>query len=284
MEKKKHHKNNSSSNLEQFKPKLIKRDIQIIPNKKENIIPSVFNINIKKPVRRNSQKKFNSNSINISKKGNNKNKDIYSARENNNNRKKQQSKKQKKFKNIDEIVLFLQKNIRNYLYRIHNEPKLQMIKMLKEKKKNLFENYKIINNPTLINEFKKEQIEKNNNDINENNKIMEDNKEKIIDNKNENNNLESEKVIDEKKEEKNIRKYIPEKSNKLNEDLEGLKDTYDDISDIEEEIINNYIEEPKEIIPENIIVNNKKKKKKVNNNFKFEIVIDKKNNKSIWNK
>ena len=45
MENKKNYKNHSSSNLEQIKPKLIKRDIKIISNKKENIIPSAFNIN-----------------------------------------------------------------------------------------------------------------------------------------------------------------------------------------------------------------------------------------------
>ena len=65
------------------------------------------------------------------------------------------------FAGIDEIVLLLQKHIRKYLYRIHNDPKLQMVRMLKEKKKNLFENYKISNNPILINEFMKEQAEKN---------------------------------------------------------------------------------------------------------------------------
>ena len=43
MENKKNYKNNSTSNLDQIKPKLIKRDIKIVPNKKENIIPSVFN-------------------------------------------------------------------------------------------------------------------------------------------------------------------------------------------------------------------------------------------------
>ena len=63
---------------------------------------------------------------------------------------------------------------------------------------------------------------------------------------------------------------------KTNEDLEGLNDKYDDIGSIDEEIINNYIEEPKEINIENIIVKPKKRIKKPANNFKFELVIDKK--------
>ena len=43
MDNKKNQKNNSSCNLEQMKPKLIKRDIKLVSNKKENIVPSVFN-------------------------------------------------------------------------------------------------------------------------------------------------------------------------------------------------------------------------------------------------
>ena len=259
MESKKHHKNNSSNNLDQIKPKLIKRDFQLIPSKKENIIPSVFNI--KKSVRKDSQKKNSSNSINAQKKGNNKSREIYSAKEIKS--RKKQKKNAKKFNNIDEIVLFLQKNIRKYLYRIHNEPKLQMIKILKEKKKNLFENYKIINNPSLINELKNEQIEKNSNDKNININ-SENNIQNISDNKTENINSDSDinNKENKEKEEKKIQKYIVEKSTKLNDDLEGLKDNFDDLSDIDEEIIKNYIEEPKEINLENNINNKNKKEEK----------------------
>ena len=68
MENKKNYKNHSSSNLEQIKPKLIKRDIKIISNKKENIIPSAFNIN--KEIKKNnlSQNINESNSKNKNKK------------------------------------------------------------------------------------------------------------------------------------------------------------------------------------------------------------------------
>ena len=277
MDNKKNQKNNSSCNLEQMKPKLIKRDIKLVSNKKENIVPSVFNIN--KPIKKNSSKNTNgSNSKNKTKKSIIKSREINSARE----RKavNKPKKRVRKFKDIDEIVLLLQKHIRKYLYRIHNDPKLQMVRMLKEKKKNLFENYKISNNPILINEFMKEQAEKNKNDENINTKIIND--ENIIDN------TSDEKIvndnpdinIEEKKENenKNFIKYEIKKSDKLNEDLEGLQDKYDDLSSIDEEILQNYIEEPKEINNENSIINkNKKKRKKKINNFKFELVMEKKN-------
>ena len=277
MDNKKNQKNNSSCNLEQMKPKLIKRDIKLVSNKKENIVPSVFNIN--KPIKKNSSKNTNgSNSKNKTKKSIIKSREINSARE----RKavNKPKKRVRKFKDIDEIVLLLQKHIRKYLYRIHNDPKLQMVRMLKEKKKNLFENYKISNNPILINEFMKEQAEKNKNDENINTKIIND--ENILDN------TSDEKIvndnpdinIEEKKEieNKNFIKYEIKKSDKLNEDLEGLQDKYDDLSSIDEEILQNYIEEPKEINNENSIINkNKKRRKKQINNFKFELVIEKKN-------
>ena len=277
MDNKKNQKNNSSCNLEQMKPKLIKRDIKLVSNKKENIVPSVFNIN--KPIKKNSSKNTNdSNPKNKTKKSIIKSREINSARE----RKavNKPKKRVRKFKDIDEIVLLLQKHIRKYLYRIHNDPKLQMVRMLKEKKKNLFENYKISNNPILINEFMKEQAEKNKNDENINTKIIND--ENILDN------TSDEKIvndnpdinIEEKKEieNKNFIKYEIKKSDKLNEDLEGLQDKYDDLSSIDEEILQNYIEEPKEINNENSIINkNKKKRKKQINNFKFELVMEKKN-------
>ena len=277
MDNKKNQKNNSSCNLEQMKPKLIKRDIKLVSNKKENIVPSAFNIN--KPIKKISSKNTNgSNSKNKTKKSTIKSREINSARE----RKavNKPKKRVRKFKDIDEIVLLLQKHIRKYLYRIHNDPKLQMVRMLKEKKKNLFENYKISNNPILINEFMKEQAEKNKNDENINTKIIND--ENILDNtsdeKIENDNPDIN--IEEKKEieNKNFIKYEIKKSDKLNEDLEGLQDKYDDLSSIDEEILQNYIEEPKEINNENSIINkNKKRRKKQINNFKFELVIEKKN-------
>ena len=264
-----------SSNLEQIKPKLIKRDIKIISSKKENVIPSVFNIN--KSMRKNSsqKKERKSNSKNNTGKNKIKNREIYSARERRNFIKPK--KKPRKFKDIDEIVLLLQKHIRNYLNRIHNDPKLQMIRMLKEKKKNLFENYKIEKNPTLINEFKKEQEEKNKSDENINLKNEDD-----IDNKLDINNEKSDFLDNDEEEKenptKNIIKYVVIKSDKLNEDLEGLQDKYDDLSSIDEDIIKNYIEEPKEISNENNSVNKiKKRKKKPINNVKFELVMEKKN-------
>ena len=277
MDNKKNQKNNSSCNLEQMKPKLIKRDIKLVSNKKENIVPSAFNIN--KPIKKNSSKNTNgSNSKNKTKKSIIKSREINSARE----RKavNKPKKRVRKFKDIDEIVLLLQKHIRKYLYRIHNDPKLQMVRMLKEKKKNLFENYKISNNPILINEFMKEQAEKNKNDENINTKIINDENisdntsdEKIV-NDNPDINIEEKKEI----ENKNFIKYEIKKSDKLNEDLEGLQDKYDDLSSIDEEILQNYIEEPKEINNENSIINkNKKKRKKQINNFKFELVMEKKN-------
>ena len=225
MENKKNNKSYSSNNLDQIKPKLLKRDIKIISNKKENIIPSVFNIN--KPIKKSnlSQNRSDSNSNNKNKKIIIKSREIKSSRENRIvNRPK---KRKKKFKNIDEIVLLIQKHIRKYLERIHNDPKLQMIKMLKEKKKNLFENYKIEKNPSLINEFKKEQIEKNKNDENINSENQ-DNFEKIS-NLNSENNRDEFNEQNQDIENKNIIKYIIKKSDKLNEDLEGLEDKYIDI-------------------------------------------------------
>ena len=278
MDNKKNVKNYASSNLEQIKPKLIKRDIKIVSNKKENIIPSVFNINNKPAIKNSSQNIHVSNPKNQNKKSFIKNREIYSSRgrKNVNNPKK----KPRKFKDIDEIVLLLQKHIRKYLERIHNDPKLQMIRMLKEKKKNLFENYNITKNPNLINEFKKEQEEKNKNDENEN--INNENKDNIDEN-HINQNIEKGDIainVEEKKENENqnIIKYVIKRSEILNEDLEGLQDKYDDLSSIDEDIIKNYIEEPKEIIDENNSINKiKKKRKKPANNFKFELVIEKKN-------
>ena len=248
MDNKKNVKNYSCSNLEQIKPKIIKRDIKIVSNKKENIMPSAFNN--KPSIKNSSQNIHGSGSKNKNKKNLIKNREIYSSRgrKNVNNPKK----KPRKFKDIDEIVLLLQKHIRKYLERIHNDPKLQMIRMLKEKKKNLFENYNIIKNPNLINEFKKEQEEKNKNDENENiNEKNEDNIENHV-----NQNFEKGDMminIEEKKENENkkVVKYVIKKSEKLNEDLEGLQDKYDDLSSIDEDIIKNYIEERKEIIDEN---------------------------------
>ena len=276
MENKKNPKNYLSSNLEQTKPKLIKRDIKIISSKKENIIPSVFNIN--KSMRRNSstkkERKSNSkNTTNVKTKI--KKREIYSARERKNVIKPK--KKPRKFKDIDEIVLLLQKHIRNYLNRLHNDPKLQMIRMLKEKKKNLFDNYKIEKNPTLINEFKKEQEEKNKSDENINIK-NESNIDNIIDINNEKDDSFDNDEEEKENPTKNIIKYVVNKSDKLNEDLEGLQDKYDDLSSIDEEIKQNYIEEPKEISNENNNINKvKKRRKKPVNNFKFELVMEKKN-------
>ena len=273
MENKKNYKNNSTSNLDQIKPKLIKRDIKIVPNKKENIIPSVFNIN-KSITKKSSQNINDSNQKNKTKRFITKSREIKSSKGTRNIDKPK--KRARKFKNIDEIVLLLQKHVRKYLERIHNDPKLQMIRMLKEKKKNLFENYKIEKNPALISEFKKEQVEKNKNDENMN-LNEQDNIEKELNENIENNN--NEVNIEEKNEIENqkIIKYVVKKSDKLNEDLEGLQDEFDDLSSIDEDILKNYIEEPKEINLDNNINKIKKKKKKPANNFKFEIVIDKKN-------
>ena len=277
MENKKNPKNYLSSNLEQTKPKLIKRDIKIISSKKENIIPSVFNIN--KSMRRNSstkkERKSNSKNKTTNAKTKIKKREIYSARERKNVIKPK--KKTRKFKDIDEIVLLLQKHIRNYLNRLHNDPKLQMIRMLKEKKKNLFDNYKIEKNPTLINEFKKEQEEKNKSDENINIK-NESNIDNIIDINNEKDDSFDNDEEEKENPTKNIIKYVVNKSDKLNEDLEGLQDKYDDLSSIDEEIKKNYIEEPKEISNENNNINKVKKRRKIPvNNFKFELVMEKKN-------
>lgn len=274
MENKKVYKNtNSIGNFEQINPKLIKRDIKIISNKKENIIPSVFNIN-KSVTKNQPQNISNFNQKDKIKKINTKSREIKSSKGIGNIDKSK--KRAKKFKDIDEIVLLLQKHVRKYLERIHNDPKLKMIKMLKEKKKNLFENYKITKNPALINEFKKELAEKNKNDeninLNEKDCIEKEPNENIETNNNEINMGEKKEI-----ENQNIIKYIIKKSDKLNEDLEGLQDEFDDLSSIDNDILNNYIEEPKEINMENNVNKVKKKRKKPMNNFKFEIILEKRN-------
>ena len=274
MEKKKVYKNtNSIGNFEQINPKLIKRDIKIISNKKENIIPSVFNIN-KSVTKNQPQNISNFNQKDKIKKINTKSREIKSSKGIGNIDKSKKG--AKKFKDIDEIVLLLQKHVRKYLERIHNDPKLKMIKMLKEKKKNLFENYKITKNPALINEFKKELAEKNKNDeninLNEKDCIEKEPNENIETNNNEINMGEKKEI-----ENQNIIKYIIKKSDKLNEDLEGLQDEFDDLSSIDNDILNDYIEEPKEINMENNVNKVKKKRKKPMNNFKFEIIMEKRN-------
>ena len=274
MENKKVYKNtNSIGNFEQINPKLIKRDIKIISNKKENIIPSVFNIN-KSVTKNQPQNISNFNQKDKIKKINTKSREIKSSKGIGNIDKSK--KRAKKFKDIDEIVLLLQKHVRKYLERIHNDPKLKMIKMLKEKKKNLFENYKITKNPALINEFKKELAEKNKNDeninLNEKDCIEKEPNENIETNNNEINMGEKKEI-----ENQNIIKYIIKKSDKLNEDLEGLQDEFDDLSSIDNDILNDYIEEPKGINMENNVNKVKKKRKKPMNNFKFEIIMEKRN-------
>ena len=274
MENKKVYKNtNSIGNFEQINPKLIKRDIKIISNKKENIIPSVFNIN-KSVTKNQPQNISNFNQKDKIIKINTKSREIKSSKGIGNIDKSK--KRAKKFKDIDEIVLLLQKHVRKYLERIHNDPKLKMIKMLKEKKKNLFENYKITKNPALINEFKKELAEKNKNDeninLNEKDCIEKEPNENIETNNNEINMGEKKEI-----ENQNIIKYIIKKSDKLNEDLEGLQDEFDDLSSIDNDILNDYIEEPKEINMENNVNKVKKKRKKPMNNFKFEIIMEKRN-------
>ena len=274
MENKKVYKNtNSIGNFEQINPKLIKRDIKIISNKKENIIPSVFNIN-KSVTKNQPQNISNFNQKDKIIKINTKSREIKSSKGIGNIGKSK--KRAKKFKDIDEIVLLLQKHVRKYLERIHNDPKLKMIKMLKEKKKNLFENYKITKNPALINEFKKELAEKNKNDeninLNEKDCIEKEPNENIETNNNEINMGEKKEI-----ENQNIIKYIIKKSDKLNEDLEGLQDEFDDLSSIDNDILNDYIEEPKEINMENNVNKVKKKRKKPMNNFKFEIIMEKRN-------
>ena len=274
MENKKVYKNtNSIGNFEQINPKLIKRDIKIISNKKENIIPSVFNIN-KSVTKNQPQNISNFNQKDKIKKIGTKSREIKSSKGIGNIDKSK--KRAKKFKDIDEIVLLLQKHVRKYLERIHNDPKLKMIKMLKEKKKNLFENYKITKNPALINEFKKELAEKNKNDeninLNEKDCIEKEPNENIETNNNEINMGEKKEI-----ENQNIIKYIIKKSDKLNEDLEGLQDEFDDLSSIDNDILNDYIEEPKEINMENNVNKVKKKRKKPMNNFKFEIIMEKRN-------
>ena len=274
MENKKVYKNtNSIGNFEQINPKLIKRDIKIISNKKENIIPSVFNIN-KSVTKNQPQNISNFNQKDKIKKINTKSREIKSSKGIGNIDKSK--KRAKKFKDIDEIVLLLQKHVRKYLERIHNDPKLKMIKMLKETKKNLFENYKITKNPALINEFKKELAEKNKNDeninLNEKDCIEKEPNENIETNNNEINMGEKKEI-----ENQNIIKYIIKKSDKLNEDLEGLQDEFDDLSSIDNDILNDYIEEPKEINMENNVNKVKKKRKKPMNNFKFEIIMEKRN-------
>ena len=158
---------NSNNKIELPRPKLIKRGIKIAQNKKENF-PPVFNIN--KSTKKNSLQSTN-NIYSNNKSTKIKKREIYSAgmRKSNNKPKK----KKKKFKNIDEIVLLIQRCVRRYLYRIHNEPKLQMIKMLREKKRSLFENYKIIDKPEIIAGLKNEIIE-NNLNLNEKNKDSND--------------------------------------------------------------------------------------------------------------
>ena len=274
MENKKVYKNtNYIGNFEQINPKLIKRDIKIISNKKENIIPSVFNIN-KSVTKNQPQNISNFNQKDKIIKINTKSREIKSSKGIGNIDKSK--KRAKKFKDIDEIVLLLQKHVRKYLERIHNDPKLKMIKMLKEKKKNLFENYKITKNPALINEFKKELAEKNKNDeninLNEKDCIEKEPNENIETNNNEINMGEKKEI-----ENQNIIKYIIKKSDKLNEDLEGLQDEFDDLSSIDNDILNDYIEEPKEINMENNVNKVKKKRKKPMNNFKFEIIMEKRN-------
>ena len=213
---------NSNNNIELPRPKLIKRGIKIAQNKKENF-PPVFTIN--KSTKKNSLQSTN-NIYSNNRSTKIKKREIYSAgmRKSNNKPKK----KKKKFKNIDEVVLLIQRCVRRYLYRIHNEPKLQMIKMLREKKRSLFENYKIIDKPEIIAGLKNEKIE-NSNDAEDNNILMNNDKKNNLNENKGNNDIEVKDNSD-----KNIDDSSPLDNNNNNNSKPNINEAQNEIENEKE--------------------------------------------------
>ena len=170
---------------------------------------------------------------------------------NNNNIKTSKNIKQKRFNNIDEAVIIIQKCFRKYLNKIHNTNS-ELMKMINERKKNILQNYNILDNQSIVNN-------KNNKDNNNNNNT--------IDNYCENNNINNQ--YNDKEEPYNINN---KKIKQIKEDIivnyNEINNNYEEDSTIYK---NNYDESnDKNTLENDNILNNNYNKKNVNININVD--------------
>ena len=132
--------------------------------KKKNHMNEYKIIKGKNNNRNNSGSKSNNNSYHNNKNdiyinSNNKQRTKNSFYEENPKKNSKSNIKQKKFKNIDEAVILIQRCFRKYLNKIHNTNS-ELMKMINERKKNILQNYNIFDNQSI---FDNKENKKSNN-------------------------------------------------------------------------------------------------------------------------
>ena len=132
--------------------------------KKKNHMSEYKIIKGKNNNRNNSGSKSNNNSYHNNKNdiyinSNNKQRTKNSFYEENPKKNSKSNIKQKKFKNIDEAVILIQRCFRKYLNKIHNTNS-ELMKMINERKKNILQNYNIFDNQSI---FDNKENKKSNN-------------------------------------------------------------------------------------------------------------------------
>ena len=132
--------------------------------KKKNHMSEYKIIKGKNNNRNNSGSKSNNNSYYNNKNdiyinSNNKQRTKNSFYEENPKKNSKSNIKQKKFKNIDEAVILIQRCFRKYLNKIHNTNS-ELMKMINERKKNILQNYNIFDNQSI---FDNKENKKSNN-------------------------------------------------------------------------------------------------------------------------
>ena len=145
--------NLNSTQKDLSKQKILKKDVKIVKgNKRPSTATVTKSININT---NNVHQNIHSNHPPLTKKNN---QDKNNVKKNNkiiiNNKNSHLNKNIYRYNNLEEAVLFLQKEIRKFLHQKKNDPKNQMIEKLKQKKIDILHNYKIIDK----NEQKEKEI------------------------------------------------------------------------------------------------------------------------------
>ena len=156
--------NISINNNKQNKPLGYKISESQYSAKKKNHMSEYKIIKGKNNNRNNSGSKSNNNSYHNNKNdiyinSNNKQRTKNSFYEENPKKNSKSNIKQKKFKNIDEAVILIQRCFRKYLNKIHNTNS-ELMKMINERKKNILQNYNIFDNQSI---FDNKENKKSNN-------------------------------------------------------------------------------------------------------------------------
>ena len=125
------------------KQKLLKKDVKIVKgNKRPSTATTTKSVNIN-----NQNNHINNHPSSAKKVHNEKNNTIKKTSKvivNNNN--SHLNKNLIKYNNLEEAVLILQKEVRKFLDKKKNDPKIQMIEKLKQRKIDILHNYRIIDN------------------------------------------------------------------------------------------------------------------------------------------